>query len=194
LRAKYLFAMRRMTMGRPQPRGGGLNWKSKFLDTPRREPLRDKAALAVIPMTPKQRLYVERRAAGMGQERAALEAGYAKGSAKVSASRMERDPAIRKAIDDAREAARGGPGEPRQYEDPESYLSAVVAGAEPPDPVRVGAARALLPFFAPRRRATKKSAAPRDLQGMEAATAEGNRRDAWDEKAARVRARFRRKK
>lgn len=140
-------------------------------------------------MTPKQRAYVEHRAAGLGQERAALEAGYAKASAKVSASRMERDPEIRRAID----AARGGAGELRRYQGAEDYLLAVVRGKETPDPVRVGAARALLPYLTPRKRAPKKSATPREMQAQDATATEAALLEQWAERAQRVRARLRRR-
>jgi hypothetical protein len=142
-------------------------------------------------MSPKQLAYVQRRAAGLGQERAAIEAGYSRASAKVSASRMERDPRIAKAIEEARKAARGG-SEMRRYEDPESYLRAVVAGEETPDPVRVGAARALLPFLEPRKRAPKKSASPRHMQDQAARATQDDLLEQWAERARRVRARLKR--
>lgn len=106
-------------------------------------------------MTPKQLEYARHRAAGLGQTRAAVAAGYAKGSAKVIASRMEKLPEIRTAIDGARRAAKGSsPDAPEpEFTGAEDYLLSVVQGKAPPDPVRVGAARALLPFEKRRQRA-----------------------------------------
>jgi hypothetical protein len=136
---------------------------------------------------------VQHRAAGLGQERAALEAGYARASAKVSASRMERDPSIARAIREAREAARDAAPALREYQGAEDYLIAVVRGKETPDPVRVGAARALLPYLEPRRRATKKSASPRQMQHNAALATESALLEAWAEKARKVRERLRRR-
>lgn len=116
-------------------------------------------------MTPRQTAYVAHRAAGLGQEQAALAAGYAESSAKVIASRMEKLPAIRAAIDAARKAAKAGHADdaPPEFEGAEDYLLAVVKGLVPPDPVRVGAARALLPYVKARQRAPVKSRPPKEL-------------------------------
>ena len=116
-------------------------------------------------MTPKQTLYARHRAAGLGQAQAALKAGYAKQSAKVIASRMERMPAIQEAIDAARREANGDHADdaPPEFADAESYLLAVVKGQVPPDTVRVGAARAQLPYLNARKRAPLKSKTPRQL-------------------------------
>jgi hypothetical protein len=139
-------------------------------------------------MTPRQREYVRHRAAGLGQERAALEAGYAASSAKVSASRMERDPKIRAAIAQARQI--GGGNTPAEFEDAESYLLAVVRGETPPDPVRVGAARAILPYQRAPQRARMRGATPRELDRQESLTEEQALLDAWAEKAKRIRERM----
>jgi hypothetical protein len=105
---------------------------------------------------------------------------------------MERDQSIAREIREAREAARGGPTVPRQYDGAQDYLLAVIRGEEVPDPIRVGAARALLPFLEPRRRATKKSASPRQMQHQDALATENALLDQWAEKAARVRRRLQR--
>jgi hypothetical protein len=62
--------------------------------------------------------------------------------------------------------ARSGAGRPKKkrpptahkYEDAVAYLAAVVEGTEEPDAVRVNAARSLLPYQAPRKRAPVASA------------------------------------
>lgn len=98
--------------------------------------------------------------------------------------------------------SRAGAGRPkkkrpptaRKYEDALDFLAAVVAGTEPPDPVRVAAAKALLPFQAPRKRAPVASAPPRQLQHAAKIGAEEAAREAWRKKSAEVRARLGRSK
>jgi len=143
-------------------------------------------------MTPKQAEYIRHRAAGLGQAQAAIKAGYAKSSAKVIASRMAKIPAIREAIDAARQAAKGSQSEdaPLEFLGPEDYLLAVIQGKAPPDPVRCGAARALLPYLAPRKRAPTKSATPKQMQASAAHAEDHDARAAWAAKAAAVRARL----
>lgn len=148
----------------------------------------------VIQMTPKQIEYARHRAAGIGQAQAAIKAGYAKSSAKVIASRMEKLPAIREAIKAARAEAKGEPAidaDP-EFVDAESYLLAVVQGLAPPDPVRVGAARALLPYLNARTRAPVKSATPKQMQAHATNAEDKDMLDAWAAKAAKVRARLKR--
>lgn len=118
-----------------------------------------------MPLTPKQLEYARHRAAGLGQARAAVEAGYAAGSAKVTASKLEHRPDIRAAIDAARQVAKGdtaNDAEP-EFAGAEDYLLAVIQGKAPPDPVRVGAARALLPYLNARKRAPLKSRTSKQL-------------------------------
>jgi hypothetical protein len=81
----------------------------------------------------------------------------------------------------------------RQYEDAIAYLDAVVSGAEQPDAVRVAAAKALLPFQSPRKRAPVASAPPRQLQQAAQLDAESAAREAWRAKSAEIRARLGRK-
>lgn len=116
-------------------------------------------------MTPKQVAYIKHRAAGLGQERAAIAAGYAESSAKVIASRMEKMPEIRAAVDEARREAKDSQVDdaPAEFADAESYLLAVVQGKAPPDPVRVGAARALLPYLKARQRAPLRARTAKQL-------------------------------
>ena len=135
-------------------------------------------------LTQKQLAYCRHRAEGLGQERAALEAGYSRRSCAVTASRMERDPAIRRAI----EAARSG--EVQQFPDAEAYLHAVATGAAVPDPVRVAAARALLPYTRARERAPLGSKTPRQLDARAGLDAEAELLEAWADKARRVRAKL----
>lgn len=93
--------------------------------------------------------------------------------------------------------ARPGAGKPRKqhpasgatYASAVDYLAAVVAGDELPDPARVAAAKALLPFQSPRQRAPLRSKPPRQLQDSEKIAAEAAARDEWTQKAAAIRAR-----
>ena len=141
-------------------------------------------------MTPKQRSYVANRAAGLGKQKAAREAGYAVKSAAVSASCLERDPKIKRAIEDARKSRHKGAGGAAKPATPEDYLLAVVRGTEPPDPVRVGAARALLPFLKAPERVPVKSETPREMQRTTERDAERRLLDEWAEKAAAIRSKM----
>ena len=143
-------------------------------------------------LTAMQVAYVKNRATGMAAGEAARAAGYMAASAKVSASRMERNPRIRDAIAAARAEAAGSKAdsEPPVFQDAESYLRAVVTGTVAPDPVRVGAARALLPFEKARQRAPIKSATPKQLARQDERNEEQALLDAWAERAAAVRARL----
>jgi hypothetical protein len=132
-------------------------------------------------LTEKQREYVRHRAAGLPQTAAARAAGYTVKGAKVIASRLERDPKIRAAIEMSRRRHTRMPAAartPREYSNPESYLRAVVAGETRADPIRVAAAKALLPFLEPRRRAPKRSVTPKE---MDAANALAVEQDLLDE-------------
>lgn len=136
-------------------------------------------------MTPKQTAYVQHRAAGLGQARAAIAAGYAAGSAKVVASRMERMPAISDAIAAARAAVQETAPE---FLDAETYLEGVVKGTTPPDPLRIQAARTLIQYQRKKERAPMASATPTQLNNRAAADAEQDLLNAWAKKAATVRA------
>jgi hypothetical protein len=117
-------------------------------------------------MTQKQLEYIKNRASGMGQEQAALKAGYAASSAKVSASRMERMPAIARAINKARKVQMpDSPDALIVFDNPEEYLLAVVQGKVTPDPARVSAARALLPYSAAKQRTPKGKKEERKEKG-----------------------------
>jgi hypothetical protein len=147
-------------------------------------------------MTPKQTEYARLRAAGLGKAQAAKTAGYAAGSAKVVASRMEKMPEILAAIAAGR-SSQASPAPPAgapdiEFDSAESYLAAVVKGLTLPDPVRVGAARALLPYEKGKQRAPVKSATPRQLDSQNKLIAEQELLDKWAEKAAQVRERLKR--
>lgn len=139
-------------------------------------------------LTEKQRSYAGHRAAGLPQTAAARAAGYAMSSAKVAACRLERSSSIQRAIAAARgsRAKTGG----LSY-DPEGYLRAVVSGREPANPVRVSAAKALLPFLSPPRRVRKAAALrPRELQQAEERATEQALIDGWNEKVRQIRGRL----
>lgn len=114
-------------------------------------------------LTPKQLEYARHRASGLGQARAAVEAGYAVGSAKVSASKLEHRPDIQEAIAAAREAGKAAGASHGEDYDAEGYLAAVVAGKAVPDPQRIAAAKALLPYLRAKTRAPVKSRPPKEL-------------------------------
>ncbi len=138
-------------------------------------------------MTPKQAKYVQHRAAGLGQAQAARAAGYASASAKGIACRMEKLPAIQDAINEARRNRNPGhDADAEEFDSAQSYLSAVVRGTTPPDPVRVGAARALLPFERARQRAPIQSKTPAQMGIQDKTQAEQAALDAWERKAAAV--------
>lgn len=90
-------------------------------------------------------------------------------------------------------AGAGRPAAARTVYDPGEaalrYLSDVAAGLEPPNRDRIAAARALLPYQAPRRRAPVKSPHPSELQRKADRAAEGD----WQSKSAEIRVRFGRK-
>ena len=136
--------------------------------------------------TDRQRLYAEARAAGYGRVESALRAGYSKASARISAAANERNPAVKAAIEGARNP--GGARARVKYSDAEAYLAAVVAGVEVPDPARVGAARSLLPYQQARKRTTKKGLTPRELAAANDRAVEAEAAAQWDETAERIKA------
>ncbi len=143
-------------------------------------------------MTPKQTEYVRHRAIGLGQARSAIKAGYAESSAKVIASRMEKLPAIRAAIDEARDATKGRQSDATEpkFADAEAYLTAVVQGLAPADPMRISAARTLIAYQRAKQRVPVKSATPTQLNKRETGDEERDLLEKWAEKAAAVRARL----
>jgi len=100
---------------------------------------------------------------------------------------MERDPAINDAINAARKSRQEAAGGTAESFDPEGYLLAVVRGTEPADAVRVGAARALLPFLKARERAPVKGATPQQTQRTTQRDGEGQLLSEWETRAAGIR-------
>lgn len=84
-------------------------------------------------------------------------------------------------------------GDGLQYASAEAFLSAVVAGTEPADPVRVQAAKALLAYQAPRRRAPVKSPSHADLARHGELAAEAEAVEDFERKATAIRAKHKRK-
>jgi hypothetical protein len=76
----------------------------------------------------------------------------------------------------------------KAYSSAEEYLSAVLAGTEPPDALRIAAAKALLPFQSAPSRAKANDAAPKEMRRRENQQAEAAARAAWRERSAAVRA------
>jgi len=141
-------------------------------------------------LTTRQTAYVQARTSGLGQTQAALKAGYAASSAKVIASRMEKLPAIHAAIKAGRKANLPEPDAAPAYDSPESFLLAVVLGTAPADPVRVGAARALLPFLKAKQRSPIPAKSPLKQKTADTAADEREARAAWAKKTAEIRARL----
>lgn len=75
--------------------------------------------------------------------------------------------------------------------DAQSYLLAVVQGTTPPDSVRVQAARTLIQYEQAKKRAPVKSPSPADLHRKTESDIESSVRMEFEEKAAKVRARYR---
>lgn len=103
-------------------------------------------------LTDKQQAFVVAKAAGVGNRDAAIAAGYAQGSADVSANKLLRKPDIRAAI---KAATKGHgvtmpadkPTMPRkQYADSKEFLVDVMNHAALPIAMRADAAKQLLPY------------------------------------------------
>jgi hypothetical protein len=133
-------------------------------------------------MNAKQTLYVESRRSGMHQAGAARAAGISRGYA----SRLEARPAVVAAI--GREPRPASPAVQQEfYETAESYLRAVVSGREVPDPARIAAARAVLPFEARRQRQPLKAVRTTGEQdGYDKSAAQKTLADDWSEKVRRI--------
>ena len=83
---------------------------------------------------------------------------------------------------------------PPRYGDALSYLEAVVRGDEPADGLRIAAAKAVLPFQEPKKRAPVASPPPEKLRSATTRAAERTEREAFHERAAEVRRKFQEKK
>lgn len=82
---------------------------------------------------------------------------------------------------------------PTQYGSVLDYLRAVALGAEPGDPLRVAAAKAALPFEAPKARAPVASPPPEKLRATVERTADLAAADDFARRADEVRRRHNRK-
>jgi hypothetical protein len=98
----------------------------------------------------------------------------------------------------ARGGRRPGAGRPTKERAPptgqtygtaEEYLEAVVAGIEPPDPIRVQAAKSLLAYQVPRKRAKAKSPPPGEMHRQNEVQTEQASREDWKLKVEEVRKR-----
>lgn len=83
------------------------------------------------------------------------------------------------------------------YADPSvaamAYLADVAAGRVEPNRDRIAAARAILPYQAPRQRAPLKSPRPAELQKKTDLSQEREANAAWDAKVIEIRSRLQRK-
>lgn len=82
------------------------------------------------------------------------------------------------------------PAAATRYDDALAYLAAVVRGDEPPDGLRIAAAKAVLPFQEPRKRAPVESPAPTKIRAASQRTAERVEQDDFARRAAEVRRKF----
>ena len=83
---------------------------------------------------------------------------------------------------------------PPRYGDALAYLEAVVRGDEPADGLRIAAAKAVLPFQEPKKRAPVASPPPRALAAAAERSADRSDREAFHARAAEVRRKFQEKK
>lgn len=100
-------------------------------------------------LTDKQQAFVANKAAGVANREAAIAAGYAEGSADVSAHRLMQKPTIKAAINAARNAAPGSdaPTMPKaSYSDPLDFLKDVMNHPQLPIAMRADAAFKILPY------------------------------------------------
>jgi hypothetical protein len=74
-----------------------------------------------------------------------------------------------------------------------AYLADVAAGIARPNRDRISAARAVLPYQAPRQRAPVKSPPPKDLQTKTDLSQQRETRGDWDRKVVEIRSRLGRK-
>ncbi|MBN3789708.1 hypothetical protein [Burkholderia sp. Ac-20353] len=77
-----------------------------------------------------------------------------------------------------------------RYDNALTYLEAVVRGDEPADPLRIAAARIVLPYQAPKTRAPVESPPPSRLRANEKRARESSEADDWEKRAEAVKARF----
>ncbi len=174
---------------------GGANLKIAFGLSAAWDPIWTKnRSKGVNFVTPKQDSYIQHRAAGMLQARAAAAAGYSEKTTKVIASRLESKPEIKEAIELARQSASANrtanTEDQPEFENAEQYLVAVVQGTTPPDPLRITAAKTLIAYQKGRQRAPIKSATPGQMNAASALAEDVDMLDQWAEKAAAVRARL----
>ena len=97
----------------------------------------------------------------------------------------------------ARGGKREGAGRPKKdrsgqkyYPDAESYLEAVVSGEVDPDAVRVQAAKCLIGYQKAKARIKKKSPSAQKLEQQEVRDVENSRLLDFEEKAAKVRKKY----
>lgn len=100
----------------------------------------------------------------------------------------------------SRGGKRPGAGRPKKdrskqdfFEDAESYLEAVVKGETPPDAVRVQAAKTLMSYQLPKKRAKVKSPSPGELDKTEQANIEKNNILEFEKKAKKIREKYAKK-
>jgi len=110
------------------------------------------------------------------------------GGSRVGSGRPKSPANGRKAATTARDGAAPPPqgGAVTHYDDALTYLEAVVRGDEAADPLRIAAARIVLPYQKPKTRAPVESPSPSTLRAKEKRAVESD----WEKRAAAVKARF----
>ncbi len=90
-------------------------------------------------------------------------------------------------------AAKREPGTPTHYTDALAYLEAVVRGDEPADGLRIAAAKVVLPYQQPKKRAPIASPPPQKLRAAAERSTDRAEREDWDARATAVRRKFKEK-
>lgn len=114
------------------------------------------------------------------------------GGSRTGSGRPKSPASGRKAAATARDGAASPPqgGTVKHYDDALTYLEAVVRGDETADPLRIAAARIVLPYQSPKTRAPVESPPPSTLRVKERRAKASSAAEDWEKRAAAVKARF----
>jgi len=89
-----------------------------------------------------------------------------------------------------RKPGKSGDAKATRYDDALAYLAAVVRGDEPPNGLRIAAAKSVLPYQAPKARAPVQSPPPAKLRSTVERSADRAEADDYQRRAAAVRLAF----
>lgn len=114
------------------------------------------------------------------------------GGSRIGSGRPKGQASGRKTAATARDGAAPPPqgGAVKHYDDALTYLEAVVRGDEAADPLRIAAARIVLPYQSPKTRAPVESPPPSTLRTKAKRSQESSAAQDWEKRAAAVKARF----